>query len=371
MSRWLFPWSGSIKKRACRYLLQHYLGHFLQERLSLDQLGLDLYNGSGVIKEINLDVWAVNELLESLGAPLEIVDGFVSSIAVTIPWQALLTDHCTLEVSGLQITCRPKYRTSGGWDSQGWSSSMTSSMQLAQECLKDPPEASEEPPAQLEGLEMFAQTIETVLRRIKVTFIDTIVRIEHQPLDLETGVALEVHIKRLEYFDEAVRDPASQTAVPVDIHQPPAFLHKILQLSAVQLFYDSTGTVQGPPEEEHPESATASEEEEEEEENEEEEEEEVKPQAAPPCPPSQPLLIGSCSGFIETIVKIKQNDMLPGPKLELDGKVGCVHMLLSPDQITHLTDLLAALCIDTGKLNHNHYLKKNSNLKPRLPSISV
>lgn len=38
---------------------------------------------------------------------------------------------------------------------------MTSSMQLAQECLKDPPEVSEEPPAPLEGLEMFAQTIET------------------------------------------------------------------------------------------------------------------------------------------------------------------------------------------------------------------
>lgn len=43
---------------------------------------------------------------------------------------------------------------------------MTSSMQLAQECLKDPPEVSEEPPAQeppaqLEGLEMFAQTIDT------------------------------------------------------------------------------------------------------------------------------------------------------------------------------------------------------------------
>ncbi|XP_071783211.2 autophagy-related protein 2 homolog A [Centroberyx gerrardi] len=353
MSRWLFPWSGSIKKRACRYLLQHYLGHFLQERLSLDQLGLDLYNGSGVIKEINLDVWAVNELLESLGAPLEIVDGFVSSIAVTIPWQALVTDHCTLEVSGLQITCRPKYRTSGGWDSQGWSSSMTSSMQLAQECLKDPPEASEEPPAPLEGLEMFAQTIETVLRRIKVTFLDTIVRIEHQPLDLETGVALEVHIKRLEYCDEAVRDPASQTTVPVDIHQPPAFLHKILQLSSVQLFYDSTGTAQGPSED-PPGSATASEgeeeegeEEEEDDEEEDDEEEEEKPPAAPSCPPPQPLLIGSCSGFIETNVKIKQNDMLPGPKLELDGKVGCVHMLLSPDQITHLTDLLAALCIDT------------------------
>ncbi|XP_016894777.1 autophagy-related protein 2 homolog A [Cynoglossus semilaevis] len=351
MSRWLFPWSGSIKKRACRYLLQHYLGHFLQERLSLDQLSLDLYNGSGDIKEIHIDVWAVNELLESLGAPLEIVDGFVNSIKVTIPWQALLTDHCTLEISGLQITCRPKYRTSGGWDSQGWSSSMTSSMQLAQECLKDPPEASEEPPAPLEGLEMFAQTIETVLRRIKVTFIDTIVRIEHQPLDLETGVALELHIKRLEYFDEAVRDPASQTAVPVDIHQPPAFLHKILQLSAVQLFYDSSGIVQDLPEGENPKPADACKKDEEEEENdddeEEEEEEEDKDKEKETKPPSQPLLIGSCSGFIETTVKIKQNDMLPGPQFELDGKVGCIHMLVTPDQITHLTDLLAALCIET------------------------
>uniref|UniRef100_A0A672Q8R7 Autophagy related 2A n=1 Tax=Sinocyclocheilus grahami TaxID=75366 RepID=A0A672Q8R7_SINGR len=231
MSRWHFPWSGSIKKRACRYLLQHYLGHFLEERLSLDQLSLDLYNGSGVIREINLDVWAVNELLDSLGAPLEIAEGFVNSIAVTIPWAALVTEHCTLEVTGLQITCRPKYRTSEFW----WSSCMTSSMQLAQECLKDPPEASEEPPAPLEGLEMFAQTIETVLRRIKVTFLDTIVRVEHHSLDAETGVALEI----VDYCDEAVRD-SSQT-VPVDIHQPPAFLHKILQLNSVQLLYETLG----------------------------------------------------------------------------------------------------------------------------------
>ncbi|XP_031424762.1 autophagy-related protein 2 homolog A [Clupea harengus] len=341
MSRWLFPWSGSIKKRACRYLLQHYLGHYLQERLSLDQLTLDLYNGSGVIKEINLDVWAVNELLESLGAPLEILEGFVSSIAVTIPWAALVTDHCTLEVTGLQITCRPKYRTGGGWDSQGWSTSMTSSMQLAQECLKDPPEASEEPPAPLEGLEMFAQTIETVMRRIKVTFLDTIVRIEHHPLDSESGVALEMHIKRLDYCDEAVKD-SSQT-VPVDIHQPPAFLHKILQLSAVQLYYEKMGGPRDLIADEHLEG------DEEEEEDEDEDEDNGEGDEGPRAPPhpSQPLLIGSCSGFMETTVKIKQNDMLPGPKLELDGKVGSLHLLLSPDQITNLTSLLEALCIET------------------------
>ncbi|XP_035267111.1 autophagy-related protein 2 homolog A [Anguilla anguilla] len=339
MSRWLFPWSGSIKKRACRYLLQHYLGHFLQERLSLEQLSLDLYNGSGVIRDIKLDVWSVNELLESVGAPLEIVDGFVSSIAVTIPWAALVNDHCTLVVTGLQLTCRPKYRTSGSWDSQGLASCMTSSMQLAQECLKDPPEASEEPPAPLEGLEMFAQTIETVLRRIKVTFLDIIVRIEHQPLDSDTGIALEVHIKRLDYCDEAVRD-SSQT-VPVDIHQPPAFLHKILQLTAVQLLYESTGSPQDGPSSESEGSPPAD-------------------APAAPRPPQHPPLIGSCSGFMETTVKIKQNEALPGPKLELDGKVGCLHLLLSPDQITHLMDLLSALCIDTepsgGERGHSRPL---------------
>lgn len=350
MSRWLFPWSGSIKKRACRYLLQHYLGHFLEERLSLDQLSLDLYNGSGVIREINLDAWSVNELLESLGAPLEIVEGFVSSIAVTIPWAALVTDHCTLEVTGLQITCRPKYRNNGSWDSQGWSSCMTSSMQLAQECLKDPPEASEEPPAPLEGLEMFAQTIETVLRRIKVTFLDTIVRVEHHPLDAETGVALEMRIKRVDYCDEAVRD-SSQT-VPVDIHQPPAFLHKILQLNSVQLLYETLGGMQGLI---HSDVMVDSREDMKKSDEEDEKDEDVVDDASkPPHPlpsqkPPEPLLIGQCSGFIETTVKIKQNEMLPGPKFELDGKVGCIHLLLSPCQVTHLTDLLSALCIETSE----------------------
>ena len=59
---WYFPWSESIKKRACRYLLQHYLGDFLKEKLDLDQLSVDLYNGKGTIKNVPLDVW-VNLLL--------------------------------------------------------------------------------------------------------------------------------------------------------------------------------------------------------------------------------------------------------------------------------------------------------------------
>lgn len=53
---WFFPWSESIKKRACRYLLQYYLGRFLERKLELDQLSVDLYKGTGSVKNVELDV---------------------------------------------------------------------------------------------------------------------------------------------------------------------------------------------------------------------------------------------------------------------------------------------------------------------------
>lgn len=60
---WYFPWSDSIKKRACRYLLHHYLGHFLQEKLTLEQLTVDLYNGTGRVENVPLDVWVCISLI--------------------------------------------------------------------------------------------------------------------------------------------------------------------------------------------------------------------------------------------------------------------------------------------------------------------
>lgn len=57
MSRWLWPWSNCVKERVCRYLLQHYLGHFFQEHLSLEQLSLDLYKGSVALRDIHLETW--------------------------------------------------------------------------------------------------------------------------------------------------------------------------------------------------------------------------------------------------------------------------------------------------------------------------
>ncbi|XP_027973734.1 autophagy-related protein 2 homolog A isoform X2 [Eumetopias jubatus] len=306
MSRWLWPWSNCVKERVCRYLLHHYLGHFFQEHLSLDQLSLDLYKGSVALRDIHLEIWSVNEVLESIESPLELVEGFVGSIEVAVPWAALLTDHCTVHVSGLQLTLQPRRGPGpGAADSQSWASCMTTSLQLAQECLRDGLPEPSEPPQPLEGLEMFAQTIETVLRRIKVTFLDTVVRVEHSPGDGEHGVAVEVHVQRLEYCDEAVRDPSQ--APPVDVHQPPAFLHKLLQLAGVRLHF-----------------------------------EELPPQEDPPKPPLQ---IGSCSGYMELTVKLKQNEAFPGPKLEVAGQLGSLHLLLTPQQLQQLQELLSAMSL--------------------------
>lgn len=60
---WL-GWSADIKKRACRYLLQRYLGQFLEE-LTLDQLTVDLYNGTGRVVNVSLDVQVLNVLFVS------------------------------------------------------------------------------------------------------------------------------------------------------------------------------------------------------------------------------------------------------------------------------------------------------------------
>lgn len=53
---WLFTIPEFVKKRACRYLLQHYLGQYLEEKIQLEDLTVDLYNGTGTITNVPLNV---------------------------------------------------------------------------------------------------------------------------------------------------------------------------------------------------------------------------------------------------------------------------------------------------------------------------
>lgn len=54
------PWfnclsfSDFIKKRVCKFLINRYLGQFFDEKLTADQICLDLYNGKGSVYNVNL-----------------------------------------------------------------------------------------------------------------------------------------------------------------------------------------------------------------------------------------------------------------------------------------------------------------------------
>jgi autophagy-related protein 2 len=54
----------------------------------------------------------------------------------------------------------------------------------------------------------------SVLCRVKIRFLDTVIRLEHVPLDSSTGVAMEIFIQNLEYSDEAGSDPSYATLDP-------------------------------------------------------------------------------------------------------------------------------------------------------------
>lgn len=128
---------------------------------------------------------ALNELGEQQNWPIEFVDGFISEISVSIPWSSLLNESSSVEVHGLNLVIQPKPRSDCGtyfllcadkrralFDSSGVSgassmfesmwSSMTSSIQLAEECLKQTDQSTEQEPTNIvNGVEEFAKTIDS------------------------------------------------------------------------------------------------------------------------------------------------------------------------------------------------------------------
>ncbi|XP_034274314.1 autophagy-related protein 2 homolog B isoform X2 [Pantherophis guttatus] len=352
-----WPFSESIKKRACRYLLQRYLGHFLQEKLSLEQLTLDLYQGTGCLAQVPLDKWSLNEILESADAPLEVTEGFIQSISLSIPWGSLLQDNCALEVKGLEMVLKPRPCLASSSEPMYWSSFMTSSMQLAKECLSQKlTDEQGEGSQPFEGLEKFAETIETVLRRVKINFLDTVLRIEHVPDNSKSGTALEIHIEKMVYCDETADECSG------NVHQPTAFAHKLLQLLGVSFFWDefpasaksspvcSTTQLLIEPKlspswnpkimyEPHPQLA----------------------RNLPEVSPSDPVQICKLIGRMELSLTLKQNEVLPGAKLDVDGQIDSIHLFLSPRQVHLLLDMFAAIARpeNPGRIELSNKDRKN------------
>ena len=52
-------------------------------------------------------------MLSNSGVPVELVDGFIESISVSVPWKALLNDSCEIEIHGLQLTFAGRQKSEG------------------------------------------------------------------------------------------------------------------------------------------------------------------------------------------------------------------------------------------------------------------
>uniref|UniRef100_A0A670ZVP6 Autophagy related 2B n=1 Tax=Pseudonaja textilis TaxID=8673 RepID=A0A670ZVP6_PSETE len=238
-----------------------------------------------------------------------------------------------------------------------WSSFMTSSMQLAKECLSQKlTDEQGEGSQPFEGLEKFAETIETVLRRVKINFLDTVLRIEHVPDNSKSGTALEIHIEKTVYCDETADECSG------NVHQPTAFAHKLLQLSGVSFFWDefqasaksspvcSTTQLLTEPKlspswnpkimyEPHPQLA----------------------RNLPEVSPSDPVQICKLIGRMELSLTLKQNEVLPGAKLDVDGQIDSIHLFLSPRQVHLLLDMFAAIARpeNPGRIELSNKDRKN------------
>ncbi|XP_064538983.1 autophagy-related protein 2 homolog A, partial [Drosophila montana] len=177
---WFNLWDG-LKTKTCRYLLQRYLGQFFENNLNLEQLKVDLYNGKAVVENISLKVKALNDLFEDQGWAFEVISGHIGCLTAMVPWNALMTNDSSLNISNLTITLRPVTRCQSGTTMlESMWSSVSSSMQMAEECMK---QIDDDVPFlnhnnTLIGLEKFAETIDNVLNRIHANLTNTTINIE-------------------------------------------------------------------------------------------------------------------------------------------------------------------------------------------------
>lgn len=326
-------WSDSIKKRACRYLLQRYVGQFLEEKLTLDKLSVNICSGTGSVSNVSLDAQALNEHGAQKNFPVEFVDGFIKEIAVSIPWATLLTDSIYVEVTGMHITIQPKQRPddAGSMLESMWSS-MASSIQLAAECLKQDSNSTDEKEPEsenmMEGLEIFAHAIESILTRVKVKFIDTCIRLEHLPKEGKNGIAVEIKLKSVEYCDETSCEwGAGASSCPENAQKSPSsFSIKKFHCDGITFYTDEF------PVENRTFSRSII-----------IEDEKINKSSDKIKVTSEPILIGMLSGSGVVRVKLKLDPTSHDPKVDLEFTLGSFTFFLSPRQLYLLVEIVQSL----------------------------
>jgi hypothetical protein len=96
----------NLQKRLLSYALTHVLGTFLEpQTFSLENLELQLLNGSVTLRNLELNAAKVNTLLRLPG--IEIIDGRVDQVSLQIPVRDVLSGKISVKINGISVLVRP------------------------------------------------------------------------------------------------------------------------------------------------------------------------------------------------------------------------------------------------------------------------
>ncbi|KAI9001725.1 hypothetical protein BC832DRAFT_594012 [Gaertneriomyces semiglobifer] len=269
----LWPFAGwylpqSLQKRLVKFLLKRAIGQFLASELVLDNLDVELAKGQVVLRDLELNIELLNELVASL--PIIVTSGKISEIRVTVPWKDITGGDCTLELHNICVEVTPLSDDPhyGVARSAHLSEShiLSSSIHFAETFLRH--EASDQdaestsasslhspensPPTEsrtssLEGLQFLANVIDAILARVKVVVTNTTLRLRRKsetsdrtsaaPVESDNTL-LEFVVSSLTFCDEQSAEQSactttSSSGTSVEQSSEPAV--KILSFSGIQL----------------------------------------------------------------------------------------------------------------------------------------
>ncbi|GFR88331.1 autophagy-related protein 2-like protein B [Elysia marginata] len=225
---------NKLFERSIRLYIQNHLGEFLIGKLSTDQVDVGLDGGS--FANLYLNAETINERLEQVNVPFVLVDGYVDVLHLRIPWADISTESIIVEVDGLMLTLKLKEEeVDDGMDMKSMLESMTASM--VEEMMKADIAASDiqkisevgKEASPFESIELMSEFIQSITSRIQVHLTNVIIRTEKSP-----GVSMELSIESLEYYD---KDCSTKKGNKTSNSKatPTGFSNKVLEISKVTL----------------------------------------------------------------------------------------------------------------------------------------
>uniref|UniRef100_A0A0K0DNL6 Autophagy-related protein 2 n=1 Tax=Angiostrongylus cantonensis TaxID=6313 RepID=A0A0K0DNL6_ANGCA len=238
-----FNITDGLHTRWCRFIIQRYLGQFLEQNLTLDQLSVKLFAGELSINEVKINAHYVNELLTSMNVPLRLTDGFVGGITIEVPWRSITSDASKMKMKQLDLTFLS--REGVKLDNKDLVSSMigsvveslVSSSELARSFYENEKGSGEE--------EFDTEVIDAIVSRFCLELEETTIRFENPPKFMsDMCTAIEIRIGKVRFIDEQMRNCQQEGGSTETITNQPqgmgsiANLNKFMDISGLEVFTD-------------------------------------------------------------------------------------------------------------------------------------